>query len=103
MTDYEKLLSKFKKLEEDFDNLWLEYQKRINEIVEIERCVIIYIEDVVGLIKDHKINIEIKERESGASFGIYNIKYVPVELLRKRIVAINVQYVDGKRLLILEF
>ena len=28
-----------------------------------------YIEDIVGLIKDPKLNIEIIERESGASFG----------------------------------
>lgn len=62
-----------------------------------------YIEDIIRLIKDVKLSIEIKERDSGASFGFYNNKYVPLELLRKRIVAINVQYVDGKRLLILEF
>lgn len=62
-----------------------------------------YIEDIVSLIKDVKLSIEIKERDSGASFGFYDNKYVPLELLRKRVVAINVQYIDGKRLLIIEF
>lgn len=61
------------------------------------------IADIVGLIKDPKINIEIKERESGASFGIYHSSYIPTDFLIREIVAINVQYVDGKRLLILEF
>ena len=62
-----------------------------------------YIEDVIKLIKDSKLNIEIIERESRASFGFYRNNYVPLELLKKRIVAINVQYINGNRLLILEF
>lgn len=62
-----------------------------------------YIEDIIGLIKDVKLSIEIKERESGASFGFYNCEYVPLDFLTKKVIAINVQYVDGKRLLIIEF
>ena len=61
------------------------------------------IADIVALVKDVKINIEIKERESGASFGFYNCEYVPLDFLIKKVVAINVQYIDGKRFLILEF
>ena len=61
------------------------------------------IKDVTALIKDFKLDIEIKERESGASFGLYNCEYVPLDLLRKTAIEINVQYVNGKRLLILKF
>ena len=62
-----------------------------------------YIKDIVDLIKDVKVNIEIIEKASGASFGFYTNKYVPIELLDKIAVEINAQYVDGKRLLIIEF
>lgn len=62
-----------------------------------------YIEDIVGLIKDPKINIEIIEKLSGASFGFYNNKYVPINLLNKQALEINVQYVNGKRTLIIKF
>lgn len=61
------------------------------------------ISDIVGLIEDVKVNIEIIEKASGASFGFYSCEYVPLELLRKRAVEINVQYVNGKRLLIIKF
>lgn len=62
-----------------------------------------YIEDIVGLIKDPKINIEIIEKLSGASFGFYDNKYVPINLLNKQALEINVQYVNGKRTLIIKF
>ena len=62
-----------------------------------------YIEDIIGLIKDPKINIEIIEKLSGASFGFYNNKYVPINLLNKQALEINVQYVNGKRCLIIKF
>ena len=62
-----------------------------------------YIKDIVDLIKDVKVNIEIIEKASGASFGFYTNKYVPIELLDKIAVEINVQYVNGKRLLIIKF
>lgn len=62
-----------------------------------------YIEDIIGLIKDPKINIEIIEKLSGASFGFYNNKYVPINLLNKQALEINVQYVNGKRTLIIKF
>lgn len=61
------------------------------------------IKDIVCIITDIKLNIEIKEKSSGASFGFYNKTYVPTELLTKEVKGINVQYVDGKRLLIIEF
>ena len=62
-----------------------------------------YIKDIVDLIKDVKVNIEIIEKASGASFGFYNCEYVPIELLDKIAVEMNVQYVNGKRLLIIKF
>lgn len=61
------------------------------------------IKDIIGLIKDPKIVIEIVENGSKASFGFYDKNYVPTDFLVKEIVAINMQYVNGKRLLILEF
>lgn len=62
-----------------------------------------YIEDIIGLIKDVKLNIEIIEKSSGASFGFYNNNYVPINLLNKQALEINVQYVNGKRTLIIKF
>ena len=62
-----------------------------------------YIEDIIGLIKDPKLNIEIIEKLSGASFGFYNNNYVPINLLNKQATEINVQYVNGKRTLIIKF
>ena len=61
------------------------------------------IEFIIGLIKDTKCYVEIIEKASGASFGLYNCEYVPLDLLRKIAIEINVQYVDGKRLLIIKF
>ena len=61
------------------------------------------IKDIVCIITDIKLNIEIKEKKSGASFGFYDKRYVPTELLTKEVKGVNVQYVDSKRLLIIEF
>ena len=61
------------------------------------------IKNIIDLIKDPKINIEIVEKLSGASFGFYNNKYVPINLLNKQALEINVQYVNGKRTLIIKF
>lgn len=61
------------------------------------------IKDIVCLITDVKLNIEIIEEKSGASFGFYNNEYIPLELLRKIALEINVQYVNGKRLLVIKF
>lgn len=61
------------------------------------------IKDIISLIKDARLFIEIKERGSGASFGFYDNCCVPISFLSKEVVAINAQYVDGKRLLIIEF
>ena len=62
-----------------------------------------YIEDIVGLIKDPKINIEIIEKLSGASFGIFNNNYIPANFLEKQVLEINIQYICGNRLLIIKF
>lgn len=61
------------------------------------------IQDIVRLIKDPKINIEIIEKLSGASFGFYNNNYIPRDFLHKQILEINIQYVNGKRCLIIKF
>lgn len=61
------------------------------------------IKNIIDLIKDPKLNIEIVEKLSGASFGFYNNKYVPINLLNKQALEINVQYVNGKRTLIIKF
>ena len=61
------------------------------------------IKNIIDLIKDPKLNIEIIEKLSGASFGFYNNNYVPLHFLGKQILEINVQYVNGKRTLIIKF
>lgn len=62
------------------------------------------IKDILNLIKDTKIYIEIIEKNSGASFGIYTNKSVfQRELIEKNVKEINVQYIDGKRILIIKF
>lgn len=64
------------------------------------------IEDILKLIKDPKLNIEIIEEKSGASFGFFNDyynTYVPLQLLKEKVVSINAQYVNGKRLLVIKF
>lgn len=61
------------------------------------------IKEIVKLITDTKVYIEIKEKNSGASFGFYTNVYIPEQFEDKEIVSINVQYVDGKRLIVLEF
>lgn len=69
------------------------------------------ISDIVGLTKDTKVNIEIIEKASGASFGFYDNRYVPKEFMEKEVMAINVQYlrnsidtpyINGKKILIIE-
>lgn len=62
-----------------------------------------YIQDIIGLIKDPKLNIEIIEKSSGASFGFYNNSYIPLNLLNKQVLEINTQYMNGKRILIIKF
>jgi hypothetical protein len=58
----------------------------------------------ISLITDTKLYFEIKEKASGASFGIHNTtNTVNKNLLAIEVVSINSQYVDGKRLLIIEF
>lgn len=60
------------------------------------------VKDIITLITDVKLNIEIIEKISGASFGFYNCNYIPETYLTKEIKNINVQYINGKRLLVIE-
>lgn len=60
------------------------------------------IKDITGLIKDPKLTIEILADNGGESYGFYN-RYVATELLDREIKEINVQYVNGERLLIIKF
>ena len=61
------------------------------------------IKDIVKLISDIKLDIEIIEKESGASFGFYNKDNVPTDFLVKEIKNINAQYINGQRLLVIKF
>ena len=61
------------------------------------------IKNIIDLIKDPKLNIEIIEKLSGASFGFYNNNYIPADFLEKQVLEINTQYVNGKRTLIIKF
>ena len=62
--------------------------------------------DILKKITDVKLYIEIKEVESGASFGIFTKNDASIvynnTLKNKTINNINVQYYKGKRLMILE-
>lgn len=60
------------------------------------------IKDIVGLIKDPKLTIEILSDSGGESYGFYN-RCVATELLNREVKEINVQYVNGERLLIIKF
>lgn len=62
------------------------------------------VKDILKKIYDYKLYIEIKDGKSGASYGfytkndlIYNDKYNNYVIK-----AINSQYFDGKRLLVIE-
>lgn len=59
--------------------------------------------DILDLVEDTKLSIEIIEKDSGASFNYYNKNTVPVELLRKKAIEINVQYFQGTRFLVIKF
>ena len=62
--------------------------------------------DILKKINDVKLYIEIKEVESGASFGIFTKNDSSIvynnRLKNKTINNINVQYYNGKRLIVLE-
>lgn len=62
--------------------------------------------DVLKKIEDVKLYIEIKETETGASRGIFTkndaLLVYNNDLKNRNIKKINVQYYNGKRLLILE-
>ena len=64
------------------------------------------IKEIIRQIDDPKIYIEIKQtsKNGGASFGIYTKKdlFYRDNLTKLTIKNINIQYFDGKRLLILE-
>ena len=71
------------------------------------------VKDILNKINDTKLYIEIKEIESGASYGINtlndllnllnmnNLIYCGNNLKYKEIKSLNVQYIKGKRLLVL--
>lgn len=61
------------------------------------------VKDLTGLITDFKLEIELIEEKSGASFGFYNCSYIPENFLTKEIKNVNVQYIGGKRLLVIKF
>lgn len=62
------------------------------------------VKDILNLITDRHIYIELIEQNSGASFGIYTNKSIfQRELVEKNVKEINVQYIDGKRILIIKF
>lgn len=62
--------------------------------------------DILKKIEDVKLYIEIKETETGASYGIFTkndaLLVYNNSLKNRNIKKINVQYYNGKRLLILE-
>ena len=64
------------------------------------------VKEIIRQIDDPKIYIEIKQtaKNGGASFGIYTKKdlFYRDNLTKLTIKNINIQYFDGKRLLILE-
>lgn len=64
------------------------------------------VKEIIRQIDDPKIYIEIKQtlKNGGASFGIYTKKdlFYRDNLTKLTIKNINIQYFDGKRLLVLE-
>lgn len=64
------------------------------------------IKDLLKKVNDVKLYIEIKEKETGASYGIFTkndaLLVYNNSLKNRNIKGINSQYFDGKRLLILE-
>lgn len=61
------------------------------------------IKDIINVITDVKLDIELIEEISGASFGFYNCSYIPEEYTEKEVNNINTQYINGKRLLVIKF
>jgi hypothetical protein len=65
-----------------------------------------YLSSLIGMIGDSKLYIEIKEKYSGASFGFYtknDINNYFKNYGDKKIVEINSQYIDNKRVLVVYF
>lgn len=62
------------------------------------------VKDIIKKIDDKKLYIEIVENGSGASFGFYtkNDLIYNDRFNADTIKSINVQYIDGKRLLVLK-
>lgn len=64
------------------------------------------IKDILKLVNDPKIYIEIKytPENSGGSFGFFTKSdlYYNDDLKNRKVEKINVQYIDNKRVLILE-
>ena len=67
-----------------------------------------YLSSLVGMIGDNKLYIELVEHYSRASFGFYTIDTIRESKFWKsdndyKIVEINSQYFNGKRVLVLHF
>lgn len=69
---------------------------------------IMYLSSLVGMISDSKLYIELVEHYSRASFGFYTKDTIRASEFWKndsdyKIVEINSQYFNGKRVLVLHF
>lgn len=65
-----------------------------------------YIGDLIDLTTDTKVMFEIIEKSSGASFGFYTNSQIKNSIFYKNyyiLVAINTQYINGNRVLVLYF
>ena len=66
-----------------------------------------YLSSLIGMIGDSKLYIELVEHYSKTSFGFYTIDTIRASEFWKnsdcRIVEINSQYFNGKRVLVLDF
>lgn len=81
-----------------------EFRKRfhLEETEELKEAVNgITVRDIVSLITDPKCFAEVREYESGASFGFHNsVNTIDKDLLDRPVKSLNAQSVDGKRLII---
>lgn len=62
------------------------------------------VKEIVRQITDPKLNIEIIEESGGASFGFYTKGeiFYQEKIMKATVKNINVQYIKGKRLLIIK-
>lgn len=62
-----------------------------------------YIANFVGMVEDKKLYIEILDNFTYGSYGFYNVDDLRknTELMNKRVIKINCQYIGNKRVLLL--